>query len=147
MSVANLDETSYVAVMKQVASLAAAGTSQNQIAEQLGLNKHQVKKILSTPACKKLITEVGDTAMSTAISVIKNRTAGLVDKALKALECSLDEGELEAVKLVFKTVGVLDAVDKPQGETNITIVAPGAAIKHDTPVEAEFFPIGNDENN
>lgn len=135
-----------VALTKQIAALAAIGTSTNQISQQLSLTRPQVKRILASPQCALLIRGIGEHSLNTAIAEIKTRTAGLVDKALAALEHNLDKNELEAVKLIFRTVGVLDPAETKQVDTQITIVAPGGTRVSKDVIESEFTVVEEPEN-
>lgn len=134
---------------KQVAALSVAGLSQDDMSKELGISKRQVRKILVTDEFKAAVKEIGDEAVRVAVQIIRTRTARLADKATVQLEKALNKGDLEAVKLVYKTAGIFDSIEKqPAGDTNLTVVLPGASkeVKADV-VEGEFRIIDSQVQN
>lgn len=140
------DDTVVESMSKQIAALAVTGINTNQISQQLGITRPQVKRILAMPQTKLLISELGDTAMATAVSQIKTRTARLVDKALIALEHNLDKNDLEAVKLIFRTVGADKPPETGPSDTSITIIAPGGTKIKENTQDAEFTVVEGEED-
>lgn len=132
------------ALIKQIASLIVAQTPEERIAEQLRITRREVRKILLTDACKVAIKEIGDAAVRVAIQTIRTRTSHLAHLATDVLEKNLAKGDLEAVKLVYRTVGIFEAAEaKPQGDTNLTVVLPGKVEPKDVhaTIEGEFRAI------
>jgi hypothetical protein len=78
---------------------------------------------------RDVLSDVGDAALKPAIAKAKNGADGLVDKALKVLEDALDEGDIDAAKVVFKLIG-LENQEERASDTHLTVVMPGAQTEN-----------------
>ena len=94
-----------------------------QIMEELKLNKHEFYRLKKSPEYKAVLREISDEATGNAVSVWKSSMTGLIHEAHRALREQLADNNLEAVKIVLKSIG-MDAQEKAQGDTSITVVLP-----------------------
>lgn len=124
-------------VLKQIAAVAISGASYRQIADTLGISRTLVKKACESPKFKELVAKIGDEELAPAIVRAKSRISKLLDKAMIVLEHHLDQNNLEAVKLVFKSIG-LDNTETGAGDSTINVILPGASPKGSAPSEKDI---------
>ncbi len=60
---------------------------------------------------------------------LRYRVGQLYGLAVIALEKQLAEGNMDAVKTVFKTAGLLEPHEEKRGDAQITVVLPGAHMQ------------------
>lgn len=106
-----------------IAAMLISGKSVSAIAEEMGLSRSAVNKITKTPEFKAHLQDISDSMVSTAVNTWKSSMSGLISKAMTVVERKLEEGELEAVKLVMKSIGVEKQVETQQ-QGAIQIVLP-----------------------
>lgn len=125
---------------RQVASLLASGSTPTQIAQVLGISRTLASKICLLPSTKSFLKEVGESSLAEAKLTIRTRVSRLANKILDVIEAKLDEGELDAVKVGLKVLG-LDVAEPPSSTgTSLTVVLPGHAPAP-KPIEAEFSDV------
>lgn len=122
-------------VTKQVAALVLTGATTREVAEQLGLGISQVRKIQNSTKFKEVLSAVGDAAVMEAKQAIRAETSRMARKIIKVINEQLDEGNLEAVKIGLKVLGLDQVEEKQQGDTNISVVLPGTVTKD---IEVEY---------
>lgn len=110
---------------EQVAMGIANLTSQKDIAEELGLNLRQLRGIIKSKRCQDKINDLQEYTRQQAKASISARAKELMSKAYTALDLALEKGSVEGVKLVFKTLGLLEEQQEEKGDTNLTVVLPG----------------------
>jgi hypothetical protein len=125
-------------LIRQVAALTLSGVNSiNGVAKQLDVSRHQVRKVLAHPEYKKLLEELADKELLPVLMDMRSRIAKLGAKSIDVLSSHLDEGSLDAVKLVFKALG-LEQQEKAAGDTSIQVILPGAS--EEKSVEVDFEP-------
>lgn len=125
MSQTLVDQATYEVTCRKVAMLAVTGQSQTQIMAELGLTRGMLKKVLDDPICSKAIAEAGDEIAKAATTQIKKALGQMTTLALKALEGNLRDGNMEAVKVHFKAMGVLTEAPIAPQDTTIQVILPG----------------------
>lgn len=117
-------------VMKQVASLALLGTSQNEIGRQLNITPHMVRRYQQSDQYKELLKTTADEAVANSKNILRARAEQLLAKTYKAIEELLDSGsgknKAEGVKAVFRLIGV-EKDDQGAGHASFVINMPGAS--------------------
>ena len=93
------------------------------LSKELGLSRWATKKMVDSQEFKDLITTLSETELLPLIQEMRKNVANLGKKAIKVLELHLNEGNLEAVKIVFKSMGLAETEMK-QSDTNLTVVLP-----------------------
>lgn len=109
--------------IRKIASLADTGLQPKDIAAKLKLTVHQVKRLQASDEYKALMIEVGDKYLAEAKTKWSQGMARMLDKCLRVIERNLDEGNLEAVKIAIKSLGISEA-EKSTGDSTINIVLP-----------------------
>jgi hypothetical protein len=115
-------------LVRQVVALALLNKTRVEMAKELNVHHATIGKIVNSDKFKELIAEVGDEALTQAKTYVRVQMGRLVTDAVNVIKKNLKEGNLEAAKVVFKTVG-LDNEENRVGETNLTVVLPGADEK------------------
>ena len=115
-------------VIKMV-TMRFAGMSTTLIAKELGISRQSVDNYLKKDKAQALTKELQESAIGDAKLYAKNALAKLTDKAVRALESALDEGDIAAVRLHFQAIGLLQEEPVQQQATSLQIVLPGAAPK------------------
>lgn len=110
-------------ILERAAVLSLTGAPRTQIAQELGLSDKAAKRLMDSDEFKQVVQTMGDALSVEAKSKLKKGLARLVDKSLRVLEDNLDEGELEAVKLVFRGLG-LEQTDGKIQDTQINVILP-----------------------
>jgi CRISPR/Cas system CSM-associated protein Csm2 small subunit len=113
-------------LIQQIAALAIAGTTSILgVSKALNISRHQVRRFMADPRYREILDEVAEKELVPAITSMRNKIAKLGDKAIRVLEQHLDEGNLDAAKMVFKAMG-LEAQEERQMDTTIQVIMPGA---------------------
>lgn len=114
----------------KVASLIAQLNTDDEIATKLGISKRQAQNLRRSETCQKALQELQESVKAKARTYIARQGNKLLPKAVAALERALDEkADVQGVKLVLKTYGVIDSEDDKQTDTNITVVMPSTDVK------------------
>lgn len=121
-------------IARQIAAIAIINPNISDISRQLNISRDLVRRVMDSAKFRDILTAVGDSSLAPAIAKVRAQTSKLVDKALKVIEDKLDEGDLDAAKVVFKIIGVDQQEDKPQ-DTNLTVVLPGASTTSENIIE------------
>jgi hypothetical protein len=131
-------------VVKQVAALSATGASPVAIAEQLGMSRYQVKKIIASGRYAEIVKDIGDEVVKGAKQVIRSKTSELAKEITRVLTERLADNDLEAVKVALKIIGFDNSDDKDKGDTNINVILPGQ--NNDQVIEPEFRTLEETDN-
>lgn len=122
------------ALLRLIASKEIMHLPVASIMEDLKLNKHEFYKIRKSSEYKEVLRDISDEATSSAISIWKASMTSLVHEAHRALREQLANNNLEAIKIVLKSIG-MDAQEKVTGDTSITVVLP--ELKQEKIIEVE----------
>lgn len=113
-------------LMKQIAASDLAGfMSKAEIARQFNLSHHAVAKILKSDEYNLIKDRLSDAVIAPALKQAKISLSALLKQAIKVVKKHLEEDNLEAAKLVFKSMGIGDKEDE-KGDTAITVILPGS---------------------
>jgi hypothetical protein len=110
------------ALIKQAAALAISGMSQNKVALTLNISRRQARKIYDDERFKSVVEDVGNDAILTAKTRLRQEISKMSDLMLKALRANLEKHSLEAVKVGLKVVGLDEPEKEGQGDGNITVI-------------------------
>lgn len=102
---------------KLIATLAFSGLTTTEIAAKVDMSEYRVSRLMKEPEFKALLKASAEDMIADSANIWKGAMWKLIPKALKVIEKALDEGELEAVKLVMKSVGVEKTEVAPSGGT------------------------------
>lgn len=105
-----------------------SGVKRQDIAKKLEVEPNVISKALAHPRVREYINEIASHKTADALAVLKTESARLMRKAMSVLEAKLDDGELDAVKLVINNIKPKDEAPMAQ-DSSITIVMPGVAPK------------------
>lgn len=114
-----IDETQ----AKLVASLVLQGITQEDIATQLKITKYAVSKIAKSDEFKEALADVSERAINVSISKWKSRMEELEPLAYDAIKKALKRGDLKAVEIFVKTLGI-DKQVATQAGGNIQVILP-----------------------
>lgn len=115
----NVDEAN----ISRIAPLRLANIGINKIAEQLKLTKHYVTKIVNSSEFSTKLREISDDMTSQAANSWKASISNLVPQAVDVLKQALEKGDLEAVKLIVRSLGVEKQETQVQ-QGNIQVILP-----------------------
>jgi hypothetical protein len=113
----------------QIAGLLAIGKSATEIARQLNLGYHTVKRISNKDECKSVVAEITSSYKETAKAVAAKAVADMTDLAVEGLKKALKEGNIQAVRTHFQVLGLIgqeESQTKQQGTGTIQVILPGA---------------------
>lgn len=119
---------------KIVASYMLQGHTILEIAEKTGLTKHRVEKLYKSDELKKHLSTISDQLVSVAASTWKGALMERIPKALAVIDKKLNEGDLEAVKIIVKSLGI-DKQENPDRGGSLTVVLP--EFKREKDIDAE----------
>jgi hypothetical protein len=128
-------------IIRQVATASLApGCTPAKISEQTGLSVYQVRKVMAREDFKKFLKELTEEALAPAKLKLKHAFSDMADSVITAMHKNLDEGNMEAVKVALKVMGLMDE-EKVTGDTTIQVMMPGSqkAVK-DIPATAQEVP-------
>lgn len=123
----------------KIAAMAVTGMQCKAITAALIKDGHEltwrkVHRIMQSEEFKGFIRDYTDESLAMAKATVRSESAKLVKKAMSVLDQHLEDGNLNAVPLVFKVLGVMEPEAEKKVDGNITIVLPGAeAPKNITP--------------
>lgn len=106
-----------------LARLKLANVSNEDAAKQLGVTVHRVRKLMEMEEFKSVLRDETDKLTKEAVTTWKGQVSKLIGKSLSVLEKNLDKGNLEAVKLVLRSIGA-DEVKEESGNTAINVILP-----------------------
>jgi hypothetical protein len=112
---------------KEVAQAIIDGETLNSVIKAVNLSAPTVKKIMRSPEFTEQIK-----------GIVRNRVARLADKMVAVLEQQLNEGSLDAVKVGFKVLSVLDPEPVQTGSQTLTVVLPGASQPQKEVISTQF---------
>jgi hypothetical protein len=127
-------------LMKQIIALGMAGETQFAISKKLGLSRPMVDKICDDPKFREMAMEIGNREVVPVIAKMRSQLSKLGEAAISVVKQHLQENNLEAAKLVFKTMGLMEQEEK-QGDTQLTVILPGSHSTHD--VASDTIVIGD----
>lgn len=110
--------------LMQIAALIVAGTSQKQIAIQLGMDQKEVKRYSNKEECKALIRNLGEEAFNAAAAQLKLGMRERLAKAMKVIDTHLEDNNLNAAIQVIKSIDKEQHQDATTGDTVIQIAMP-----------------------
>lgn len=119
-----IDKTEFIindANIKRVAALAIGGMSQNKISITLNVSRRQIRNIYEDERFKSIVEDIGDDAILTAKTRLRQEISKMSELMLTALRANLEKNSLEAVKIGLKVVG-LDEADQEQPNTGLTVI-------------------------
>lgn len=108
---------------QHIATLLVAGLTVKQIAEDVKLSQKQVGQIIGTEEFRLVLREYADKLVGAAANTWKAAMNTRIAKALKVLDNRLEKDDLEAVKLVMKSIGV-EKMSETQQSGTLQIVMP-----------------------
>lgn len=108
---------------KQIASLLIGGAKMKDVSKEIGLSLTQLGRVTDTEEFRAVLREVSDKLLANAANTWKASVSELVGQSVKVLKAKLDQNDLEAVKLIVRTLGVEKQVEAPQSGT-LQIVLP-----------------------
>jgi len=124
----------------QIAGLLAVGKSATDIARQLNLGYHTVKRIANKDDCKAIVAEITTSYKETAKAVAAKAVAEMTELAVEGLKKALKDGNIQAVRTHFQVIGLLgqeESQAKQQGAGTIQVILPGAHAEKPA-IETEF---------
>jgi hypothetical protein len=127
----------------KVASLSAQGMGMHKIAalisEETGekVTWSKVRRALETQQCKDIVREINEVAVETAVAIAKSGLSKLAKKAVEVVSANLEDDNLNAAVVVFKSLGIDQQDSSPKGQQNITVVLPGVAEKPAQEIQIE----------
>lgn len=116
------DEVITEARLKKAAAMAVGGAEKGDVRKALGLTYYAVNKLYNDEQFKKLVAELGDDAIVVAKQTTRNKIAKLAAKAVVALEKNLDKHNLEAVKVVLRSMGIEQQKEGDDKASGLTVV-------------------------
>lgn len=106
-----------------IAAMLISGKSVSAIAEELGITRSAVNKITKTPEFKAHLQDISESMVSTAVNSWKSSMSHMIGKAMAVVERKLDEGELEAVKIILRSLG-MDNKQETSSTGTLQIILP-----------------------
>lgn len=106
-------------------TVANPAISKASIAKQLSVGPNVVNRILNSEGYRALLANMTREQIAPILAKVKTDIYNLGVEAVRVLRERLAENDLEAAKVVLRTMAV-DLPQENQGDTNITVVVPGA---------------------
>lgn len=111
----------------KISVMAIAGNNVTDIAKSLNLSTYKIGRIMSTDGYKTHLKDLTEEVVSGAANTFKSQVAALAQDAIRVLKKNLDSGELEAVKLITRILGVEKQSEAVQN-SNLTVVFPDSVM-------------------
>lgn len=92
--------------IRQIATSSAMGASYKDIEAQYLISAPRLAKLLRTDEARAIIEGIQEKTERAAVAYLKSKLCDLVDLTIKVIKSNLEEGNLNAVPLVFKALGV-----------------------------------------
>lgn len=108
---------------KLIATKRVLHTPIDVITSELKISKKKLYNILATDEYKAVLKQIAEEATSHAVMVWRASMEGLITESHRVLRARLKEDDLEAVKVVLKSIGV-DQQAPQQQATSLTVVLP-----------------------
>lgn len=108
---------------RQLASLLVSGLSVSAAAKEIKLSAAQAHRIMETEEFRAALREISDKLLANSANTWKAAISQLVTKSIEVLKNKLDQNDLEAVKLVVRSLGVEKQAEAPM-QGNISIILP-----------------------
>lgn len=128
-----LEQSSLVA---RILKLRQEGKTSVPIAQEVGISRYQVEKILRSDEYKEYAAKVAEKieAEITLFEVERHKQLSaklwaLDSKVVKTIEKNLDEGKIQAVDTWARLAINKEKKEEKSGDNNLTIVMPGAEEK------------------
>lgn len=112
-------------VVKRAAALAALGATRYRVAKELKISHYYVRKIWKDELFLKTIQEIGDAAVTSAKATTKKELAKLAPKAVNTIEKNLDRHNLEAARIILRSLGLEQEKPGEQKEGGLTLILAG----------------------
>lgn len=116
-------EAIHDAQVSSVVSLKLNNVTVKEIAKQLHLTQYAVTKIIDSEEFRLQLRELSDRVVDTAANTWKATISELVGEAKRVLKEKLAENDLEAVKIVVRSLGVEKQEQQIQ-QGNIQVILP-----------------------
>ncbi len=113
----------------KVLAMHLEGLSEVKIAEQLGVTRHQLRKITKSEDFLTKVKDIGDKAVSDAYNAFRSRIRELAPLAYEALRFNLQEKKLDAFREYAKIVGLVSDKNDEVKDNTINIILPGQEEK------------------
>lgn len=113
-------------IAPQIAAAIVRQEPTEDIAKAHGLSERQVKSITKSDEFKEAINELMEHSKTMARSKLAIFQDTLMSEAITALRSALSKGSVEGVKLVFKSLGLLDEEQSNDQVTQINVTLPGS---------------------
>lgn len=118
------------AIEAKVLALILQGNSQNKIAKELKVSRHQIMKICNSEAFRAALKSEGDRMLSLVREKFKTKMGELEPLAFEALKHNLSEKKIEGVKLYVQLAGLLHEEKAIEQDSSFTVIMPGAKIEN-----------------
>lgn len=123
-----------------------AGTPKTKIANMLGMTPKALDKMIHSEDFRGFMQEYSSSLVNAAANTWKAAMLDRIPDALKVLDKHLKDRNLEAVKVVMKSVGLDKVQPEAQANTAITVVLPGQEpaieVKNDSQIsEGEYVEV------
>lgn len=130
------DELLNEVLTKQVVTLKLNNVSTKDIANQLKTTQYSIKKIIDSEEFRLHLRELSDRLVDTAANTWKASISELVVEAKRVLKDKLAENDLEAVKIVVRSLGV-EKQESVVQQGNIQVILPDYTQAKTITVEPE----------
>jgi hypothetical protein len=124
------------AKMRLLAQLKLSNVSNEDAAKQLGITIYQVRKLEERDEFRDVIKELTEDMVKVAAQQWKGSVSKLIPKALSTLEKGLDQGKLDAVKIILTSIG-LDKVEQTASGGTLQVILPDYNKGRDINVEVK----------
>lgn len=114
------DESLY----RLIATQLITGVSKAEIAKSLNTNVQRVNVLLKNTDFKAIMTELTDDLIGTAVASWKGAMSERIEQALKVIDFHLKTNNIEAVKLVMKSIGLDNQAPTVAAQGSLTVVLP-----------------------
>lgn len=119
---------------KEVAALKLAGMSDQQIVKSTGIGRYALNKIKKSPEYKAYYNQLTEEVMEDAKAILRHGVSKLAVSALEVIKMQLEEkGNLEAVKVVMKVMGLDQAEEGKKEDTTLNIILPTTRVEKEVP--------------
>lgn len=126
-----------VATPEQVKAISndfALGASLRQLEETHRISRPVIKRILALEVSKLIVEETRGKATKAAVALLRSRMCDLVEQTVSVIEKALQNGDLKAVPLVFKVLGIeAETETKATQQQTIQVVLPQGVSPKEVP--------------
>lgn len=112
---------------KQIVTLRLANVSIKDIATQMKMTQYAVRKAIDTEEFRLQLREISDKLVDTAANTWKAGISDLIGEAHRVLRQKLQDNDLEAVKVIVRSLGV-EKQESVVQQGNIQVIMPDYAI-------------------